>query len=449
MSTAVVVAAVILVLAIVCLVLLWPRLWLLLCPPPDPKPQPCFRTRSRGNYGFVSGGLDDEEGLLSNIGILMDTYHVTDVQFYDWFPNYSGVYQAFDNQTSPGIKAFPDWWKGESWKEAWFGQRTIIAGTLRKAVALVAHKGGRPWAYVQAQGSEFFNLAGPPWGCTDVHSLSDAGWSVATLDPQVVSRSSTSDPDKPPFPVFDTRFDPNPVLAKLQGPATTAGSGTWLCQTGGTRVVPTYFLNSALGAYQCNAWVEIVKSFGFAGIHWDTMKTPPDAASSPAWQAGALDFLHEAGAILSRSNLLQTFNDINLSFGVTGKSQLFGPGALLQFQYSEVWSSLDEQAYYAVGMPGGVIANYPGGANGCCQPPESQCKPCPEHMTQEQLAEMRYKTGICHGLRYVLVGCGVLQTSQSKSFLGRLINEYFPVVTEMSPTTGGIVQNCAAAAAAD
>ena len=413
-------------------------------------------SRVVGNYGFLSLHFDNGPMLVGLVGEMMDELGVTDVQFYDWFPNYSGRYQAFQKVSgrTKGVldrvpTAQPAWWKtaSASWQDPWnFGteySRTIVAKDLAAAVAAVRSKGGRAWAYVQSQGSEFYNLAGEALECGDSAAGPETPtWASASgvLNPQTVS-TRPGGPTSPP-----EHWDKDWQIFKIK--EEVGGDWRWKCQGDAPgRVIPSYFLNGALAAYQCSAWAEPVRAFNFSGIHWDTMITPPAGATAPAWRDGAKAFVETSAACLAKQGLLQTFNDISLKFGVTVDSDNFGSEGSLMFPYSEIWTHTEEEAFYAGIDPGAgaVIAHYPGTSkNGCCSiakrlscaAPLRKCAEgcecsqtcdgdsyanCPlaqgsVYWTQEDLVYARYKEALCKGARYLIVGNGK----------ERLITAYFP-----------------------
>jgi hypothetical protein len=318
-------------------------------------------------------------------------------------------------------------------------------------VAAVKSRGGRAWAYLQAQGSEFYNLAGDALECgVPVEDSGAFTWASAAgkLNSQTVSTNlsgpgSVSLPDqwKPSWQIFKIKE----TLAN--------GTPTWACQGKAPgRVIPTYFLNGPLAAYQCSAWAEPVRALGFTGIHWDTMIAPPAGSAGDAWRAGAKAFVMTAADRLKAQNLLQTFNDLSLSFAITTDASYFSQGEKLAFPYSEVWSQAEEAAFYEAIVPGAgaVIAHYPGTPqNGCCSTSARTFCPqplracagvctceicegesydnCPangynEYWSQEDLIAARYDKALCKGARYLIVGNGK----------ERLVTEYFPDTLPLS-----------------
>jgi len=99
------------------------------CKRRTPRPACLFgaaSSRTVGNYGFISMHLDSS-GVVDLVRQMMDELHVTNVQCYDWFPNYSRRYQAFVNvagltkgKRDVVATAQPNWWTSERWKDPWF-----------------------------------------------------------------------------------------------------------------------------------------------------------------------------------------------------------------------------------------------------------------------------------------------------------------------------------------
>jgi hypothetical protein len=336
----------------------------------------------------------------------MDDLNVRDFQFYDWFDNYSGKYQTFTNKVPPGKAAARDWWRLTSWTDPWFSSRIVRRDTLMAAIQRVRRRGGRAWAYVQAAGSEYWNLAGQP--------------------DQDVSCGDRLDPD-----VGDNRpysVDTIGQLCKL------SGEGGWYIKKGPNRSFPTYFLNAALATYQVDAWLTPLTDLGFNGVHWDTLG--PEALDKGAEAYGVSAFLVQAGSLLAAHGLPQTMNQLDANWW---DESLFARG-VLAFPYAEVWYPEAESLFYARAPRGGVIANYPGSSrNGCCCVAPGDCGACtsqrqyahcPYNWTQEDILEARWQMAWNHNLRYLLVGNG----------LERLIGEYFPETTGLSKSSIRLIQ---------
>lgn len=422
-----------------------------------------------GNYGFVSAGFNDREALLRNVTLLVTTYNVRDVQFYDWFPNYSGIFQAFAaTKVSP---LDPAWFRTlPAWQDCWFGQRTIRADVLRAAVQIVRDNGSRPWAYVQSQTSEFFDLAGA--GTPNMPLGADpTSVDAKTFDPACLKLSKGD--ARPHVDVGKVFLEADDVIAKLYAPSDcgSAGPPTWKCNPATApcpddptrqcpatdpktvRILPGYFLNAALARYQCYAWGEVVQQLGFVGIHWDTVITICDKT---AQARGAVAFVRAAQPLLWKTfKLRQTFNDVMLDFGVTSDPSLFGPdpdAAVLYFPYSELWEADEVDKYEKLvqkyAFQGAVVNMYPGGKLGCpyqcsdalsgapflrscCTKPSSPIA-CTTGQTScdtfASLALNRYEDFRKQKMRFNVVGCGFPKGSADSSQLGAINNEYFPAV---------------------
>ena len=385
-----------------------------------------------GGYGFVSNGFDDP--LLPQLAARLVSEHgITDVQFYDWFPNYSGRFQGFPANTAYKTPtAAPYWWTGPQWKDPWFRDRVISADILRLAVKAVQDAGGRAWAYVQCQGSEYETLAGEGHAC----------YGPANVKPYS-SGALPKDHGYMKYPVFVTTGD---AIQTVQQTGNTPPLYSRKCQppspassdrTIPARTLPAYYANAAMARYQCNAWVDVVKSVGFCGIHWDTMVSSEGQDDA----LGAKAFVEAAGGILKGEGLLQTFNDINGGYGVSAAQDFFKSktpllGELL-FPYSEVWGSAQEDAYVKTHSDFAVIASYPGSnsfgcpADGegtdehivCCRGP-TETSSCFDMNSLALARCQRYKL---NGLRYCLLGCGAIGDAKGAT-IGVLVNEYFPTV---------------------
>jgi hypothetical protein len=98
-----------------------------------------------GNYGFLTdyGCNLTEQQARDRIRTMVAQFHITDVQFYDWFANY-------ETPTS-----------GDSWTDPWFHTRMICRQTIAWYIDELHRDGGRAWAYVQSIAAENKNLANP------------------------------------------------------------------------------------------------------------------------------------------------------------------------------------------------------------------------------------------------------------------------------------------------
>ena len=394
--------------------------------PPPPAPPPWL-------YGFVAAGFSDPN-LPALVASYMRTYSVKDVQFYDWFPNYSGVYQAFPATSAKSPKPLPGWWTGDApWTDPFFRSRAIDPKLLREAIKAVQAAGGRAWAYVQSQASEYAELAGAgPPPCGGQRGAKDASCvaTVAALQKacplccSVDLSAATACPE-----LFGGGAEP---LCRLYG-----ADGKRFCASsdGAFRAPLAAFANdAALARYQCSAWIPPVKAFGFDGVHWDVMAVPGGGAAPH----GGLAFLTAAKPLLQQADLLQTFNDVSLDFQVSSE-RVFGPDGLLLFPYTEVWSDSEAERAMAARAPDAVVAAYPGSARYGCPPALASSPSCcaqwsqPPCLDTAALAVQRCERFHASAMRYCIVGIGVDGATPDNAKVGMLVNEYFPFVAEVPP----------------
>ena len=329
-------------------------------PPPGPPGPPSPPGLKLGHYGaltdFSGPVCVDNVKQMLGLGVL-------DFQYFDWAANYSGIFQAFQrgkpSKDPPGWwSARPYWWRSAGWADTYFGTDKVDAQALKASIKTVRDAGGRPWAYVQAQTSEFLNLAGT-WCCCNkvLAKPSDRCGQDRVNDPQTIEVGG-----KPPSgPTVKALF---PFFAQGEQQALCKftyrnddGDLTWPCQEG-VHELPAYFLNGPLARYQCNAWAPIVKELGFYGIHWDIFSI---AGAAQDENAGVAEFIRVAGELLAQQGLRQTFNNVSRYYPWSLFS--FGLGGSLLFPYAETWKSTDVEAYAAVAAlnPGAVAAWYTGG----------------------------------------------------------------------------------------
>jgi hypothetical protein len=96
----------------------------------------------RGNYGFLTDySCQDEATARGKIDEMVETFGISDVQFYDWFVDY-GTPIA-----------------GTQWTDAWFHSRPICLQTIQYYIDELHVKGARAWAYVQSIAAEDATLA--------------------------------------------------------------------------------------------------------------------------------------------------------------------------------------------------------------------------------------------------------------------------------------------------
>ena len=330
-----------------------------------------------GNYGVIthmgtSAKWNDgtTTSPVGNIKKMVDTYGVKDVQFFDWAMNYSGVFQAYNNASvsttlatrenswrmgavdansqrgnSPQgwISPTPNWWEKSSWTDTYFGTNQVDRETLMACIKVVQDGGGRSWAYVQAQTSEFSNLAGSAVGCNAQPPELCGG--TRNNDPQTIT---IPDRSQPLFPFFGQGEEQ--ALCKYIN-----GDKNWVCNSG-VHTLPAYKMNGPLARYQCNAWVPIVKALGFSGIHWDLFATSED----PAEAKGIQEFMTVSYTLLQTQGLRQTFNNV---FGFYPHSLFeYGYNKMLCFPYVESWNACAFQSLLSVARanPGAVAAKYTG-----------------------------------------------------------------------------------------
>lgn len=354
-----------------------------------------------GGYSFIANGFDDYDILEPLIDDLMDNKNIRDFQFYDWFSNYSGK-NTFDTQSPSSASPvyLENWWNCDTWKDAYMVSRVISRNVIFQAIQQIHTKGGRAWAYVQAQASE------------DLH-LADKG-------------SKT------------------PGIVQLGNSFRHGGDGS---------MVGGYLQNAALAEFQCNAWMQPVLDLGFFGIHWDLFDDTPHPKES-------LDFIQTANGILKKNCLYQTFNDINLYQNISNSkdSNYFGnplEDGLLFFPYAEVWSDPISQDYVTNHAANAVVMAYPASCiygvpppkDRSCSPPfctsqqEIVCcddiynpSPSANCTTPWELADLRITkyTGLTPSMRYCIYGIGQ-QDGTTNIIVGMMRSEYFPIVYPLKP----------------
>jgi hypothetical protein len=167
-----------------------------------------------GNYGFLAhfDCTETEQTARDRIDAMVSRFHVTDVQFYDWFASYQ-------NPTS-----------GTSWTDPWFHSRSICLQTIKWYIDELHRDGARAWAYVQSVASESFGLATPASGV-------------------------------------------KPLLHNGKQWCMAAPMG--VC-TGAPGEHPTYLDNAAWADHQVAVWGTSVAALEFDGIHWDTLGSLAD-----------------------------------------------------------------------------------------------------------------------------------------------------------------------------
>jgi hypothetical protein len=117
----------------------------------------------QGNYGFLTNyACQSESAARGTIDTMVQTFGITDVQFYDWFASYS-------TPTS-----------GAEWTDPWFHSRQICSQTIQWYIDELHLQGARAWAYVQSIAAEENNLANPAQG---IYPLVNAQGTPAVLGP--------------------------------------------------------------------------------------------------------------------------------------------------------------------------------------------------------------------------------------------------------------------------
>jgi hypothetical protein len=107
-----------------------------------------------GNYGFLTDySCQSEQAARGKIDEMVQTFGISDVQFYDWFASY-GTPTA-----------------GDSWTDAWFHTRPICLQTILWYIDELHQNHARAWAYVQSIASEDATLASADAG---IYPLLDA-----------------------------------------------------------------------------------------------------------------------------------------------------------------------------------------------------------------------------------------------------------------------------------
>ena len=342
-----------------------------------------------GGYTFIANGFDDYNVLRPLIDDLMDNCGMQDFQFYDWFSNYSGA-KVFDAKTpSPSPQYQENWWNCETWKDGYALQRDIKRVVVYQAIQQIQAKGGRAWAYVQAQASEDLHLADPP-------------------QDQI----------------------------KQLGKSFNHGNGG--------SMVGGYLQNAALAKYQCEAWMQPVLDLGFFGIHWDLFDDTHYDTS--------IEFIKTAADALRQKGLRQTFNDINLQQNFDKTFFGTGPDNYLYFPYAEIWSDEASDRYIQLQAENKVVMAYPATCQYGVPPPKDRncttpfCKnpqitccddiyaPTQGCTTPWQLAAERVKKyqNLSPRMRYCLYGIGQ-EDMTSKIIVGMMRSEYFPIVYAPHP----------------
>ncbi len=111
-----------------------------------------------GNYGFLTDyRCQSEASARGKIDTLVDTFSVSDVQFYDWFASYS--------QPTAGA----------SWTDPWFRTRAICRQTIEWYIDELHVKHARAWAYVQAIAAEEETWTSEPRGIAPLRKA-DGSW---------------------------------------------------------------------------------------------------------------------------------------------------------------------------------------------------------------------------------------------------------------------------------
>mmetsp|Transcript_118574 Transcript_118574/g.332031 ORF Transcript_118574/g.332031 Transcript_118574/m.332031 type:complete len:424 (+) Transcript_118574:91-1362(+) len=365
-------------------------------------------TNPEGNYGFLSRFDVTPEEIERQVDYMVDVLKICDVQFYDWFANYGGQYQAWDSDPKNAFNRAPQprWWEKESWNDPYFGTTVIRKDTLQAAVRRVQARGARAWAYVQAVGAEH--------------------WTLEDASNQAEKRSSCRPPSGavagaafPPVVEYCDGSDGSPAdpgFFRLR----TLDTNEWYVQRSDwptARQFPCYLMNKTLAKFQLNAWFGLVfEVFGFSGIHWDTLG---NIGEVNAERFGAEEFLHEVRAVLDKQHgrrnhpgkdaassravarLMQTFNNIDIKWWDDASTPQLFTNCVLEFPYTEVWSPEAEECFYermrkvrAAGLlkirP--VIANYPEGDNGI--------KTLDSTWTAEKLVQVRATAAFDQGARY-------------------------------------------------
>jgi hypothetical protein len=111
-----------------------------------------------GNYGFLTDyRCQSEASARAKIDTLVDTFHISDVQLYDWFASYS--------QPTAGA----------SWSDPWFRVRPICRQTIAWYIDELHVKHARAWAYVQAIAAEEETWTSEPAGIAPLRKA-DGSW---------------------------------------------------------------------------------------------------------------------------------------------------------------------------------------------------------------------------------------------------------------------------------
>ena len=359
---------------------------------------------SMGGYSFIADGFQDYDILKPLIDDLMVNYGIRDFQFYDWFANYSGnaTFEPPPEKVTPPYLL--NWWNCASWKDGYRVKRDISRTVVFQAIQQIHAKGGRAWAYIQAQGSE---------------------------DPNLVTK-------------FKNHTPHSDVLEQIG----TIPHGF----TNDAALVTIYAQTEALADYQADNWIQPVVDLGFFGIHWDLNVGEERESDTKA-------FLERTGSRLktNKSNpLFQTFNDIDLNQKISSNPANFDStkpeNGLLYFPYSEIWSDPKSSEYIQAVAKGplanAVVMAHPASCLYGVPPPTDNCSansfcktqtvitccsdiynPSQNCTTPWQLAAERLKIyqNTTPPMRYCINGIGS-QDKTNNIIVGMMRTEYFPIV---------------------
>jgi hypothetical protein len=314
---------------------------------------------ANGNYG-VCTYLCHADAVQKNVGDMLKL-NVRDFMLYDWAYNYSGIFQCYEAPTATDNLGHPppnpNWWTQETnWNDpiSYTGGGNLISKCgIRAAINAIHNAGGKAYAYINAQLSEYGNLGGAFPGAT----LDECG---TKIDTETVCASSKSPPILT-FPDDDIRYG--------HGICKYMRDRKWKYATlESRRVLYQYQLGSKLAWYQCNAWYPILEYYGFDGVHWDVSDLDKNNSDE---KQGIEDFMRTAKILLGSKGLVQTFNnvDMNVDFDDSFYS---GPDPIFSFPYSEVWNKGSEADVLALAskFPGTCMARYTDGPwpsdEACC-----------------------------------------------------------------------------------
>jgi hypothetical protein len=283
--------------------------------------------------------------------------NVRDFMLYDWAYNYSGIFQCYASEKNPGHPPpKPNWWTQDAdWSDpiSFKGGGNLVSKCgIQAAINAIHNAGGKAYAYINAQLSEYGNLGGP-YPPPNIQCGNG-------IDPETVCASENA----PPVLTFpdDIKYD--------DGICKYWRAGNWKYATlDSGRILYQYQLGAKLAWYQCNAWYPILAYYGFDGVHWDVSDLDKN---NVAEVEGIKTFMQTSKVLLNSKGLAQTFNNVDMNVNFD-ESFYAGQNPIFSFPYSEVWNKDAEKAVLnlAKKFPGTCMARYTDGPwpsdEACCE----------------------------------------------------------------------------------